>query len=77
MEFSEVFFCTGKFKGASGAAGKGKGVKRKWAQAFKPPPMAVMQGNEEALLDAGLEGDSAETWVWYVCVHGVCVLMCE
>ncbi len=51
-----LFVIIGKFKGASGAAGKGKGVKRKRAQVFKPP-LAVIQGNEEALLDAGLEGN--------------------
>ncbi len=49
-------FPEGKFKGASGSAGKGKGVKRKRPQSFKPPPLAVMQGNDDALLDAGFEG---------------------
>ncbi len=51
----QLFF-SGKFKGASSVAGKGKGVKRKCIQPFKPPPMAVMQANDDALLDAGLEG---------------------
>ncbi len=49
-----VLFCAAK--GVSKVVGKGKGTKRKRCQSFNPPPLAQMKGNEEALLDAGLEG---------------------
>ncbi len=49
-------YCLLAAKGASKVVGKGKGLKCKRSQQFNPPPLAGMKGNEEALLDAGMEG---------------------
>ncbi len=75
-KFLECFFLHRQVQGCISCSRQGQRCQKKAASGIQ----ASTDGSyarEEALLDAGLEGESVKTWVWSVCVHGVCMCVCE